>query len=353
MTRRLFFASLLVLLLPVGVAAQTETVEYYAVDAIGSVRMVFDASGNVLTRMDYTPFGSEVQTAAGLPARRFADLHRDSEAGLDYAQARSYHVRTGRFSAPDPMYGTLGEPQGWNRYAYALNAPLTHTDVTGLCPQPEVTNESSGVGVCVPFGTYNVPEFKFIGRRPRIIAETVQRPGERGRQFPTVPDGGGDGRPEPSGGPTPPGPTPPGPTPPEPPDDCRKFARQMGQVSQTPIGTRATIGVAMMQMAKADPWADRPASGFSSRIVQSRPSDVYRHLWGHGGAAFSSSGYGFVGSIAHIATDVVDVLMRKPDGVNELRGSLTGVIAGGGMLLGHVLRTPDVATRIITSVSCK
>ena len=47
-------------LTPVGVSAHTEQIEYYALDAIGSVRVVFDASGAVIGRMDYAPFGEEL-----------------------------------------------------------------------------------------------------------------------------------------------------------------------------------------------------------------------------------------------------------------------------------------------------
>ena len=31
----------------------------------------------------------------------------------------------------DPIYKGLFEPQEWNRYAYALNSPLTHSDPDG------------------------------------------------------------------------------------------------------------------------------------------------------------------------------------------------------------------------------
>jgi RHS repeat-associated protein len=132
-TRRLLFL-VVVALIPATAFAQSETVEYYGLDALGSVRVVFDASGNVLTRVDYTPFGAEVVPAAGLPDQRFAGLFRDPEAGLDYAQARSYQVRTGRFNAPDPVYAGMFDPQGWNRYSYGLNAPTVYTDRTGLSP---------------------------------------------------------------------------------------------------------------------------------------------------------------------------------------------------------------------------
>jgi RHS repeat-associated protein len=117
---------------PLPVHAQSETVEYYALDAVGSVRVVFDASGNIVGRMDYAPFGGELSGGTKLPDQRFAGLFRDGEAGLDYAQARSYQVRTGRFNAPDPMYAGMFDPQGWNRYAYALNNPLRFVDRSGL-----------------------------------------------------------------------------------------------------------------------------------------------------------------------------------------------------------------------------
>jgi RHS repeat-associated protein len=129
--------------------AQTEVVEYYALDAIGSVRVVFDVNGNVIGRMDYDPFGAPLSSGNGLPSRAYAGLFRDGEAGLDFAQARSYQVRTGRFSTVDPIYAGLFEPQAWNRYAYALNAPLDVVDQTGLdaCSNQGSTatwNEDSG-----------------------------------------------------------------------------------------------------------------------------------------------------------------------------------------------------------------
>jgi RHS repeat-associated protein len=116
--------------LPMSAGAQ-DVVEYYGTDAIGSVRIVFDASGNIVGRMDYGPFGEQLSPSI-MGQKSFAGLFRDGEAGLDYAQARSFQVRTGRFSAPDPVYAGLFDPQTWNRYSYALNNPLTFIDPSGL-----------------------------------------------------------------------------------------------------------------------------------------------------------------------------------------------------------------------------
>lgn len=110
MKGRVALACALLWLLPSAVRAQTETVEYYALDAVGSVRVVFDASGNIKGRMDYTPFGQELFGGTNMPDRRYAGLFRDGEAGLDHANARSYQSRTGRFSTIDPIYSGLFEP---------------------------------------------------------------------------------------------------------------------------------------------------------------------------------------------------------------------------------------------------
>ena len=96
------------------------------------MRVVFDAAGTVLTRVDYGPFGEQLAAAPGAPNDKYAGLFRDDETGLDYAQARQYNPRTGRFTSIDPVYSGLFEPQRWNRYAYALNSPLTFVDPEGL-----------------------------------------------------------------------------------------------------------------------------------------------------------------------------------------------------------------------------
>jgi RHS repeat-associated protein len=125
--------------------AQSEVVEYYALDAIGSVRVVFDVNGNVIGRMDYDPFGAPLASGTGLPSRAYAGLFRDGEAGLDFAQARSYQSRTGRFSTVDTV-AVVRSSQRWNRYAYSLNSPVSYTDSSGLLAQGPSSLPSSFCG---------------------------------------------------------------------------------------------------------------------------------------------------------------------------------------------------------------
>jgi RHS repeat-associated protein len=109
-----------------------EVIEYYATDAVGSIRVVFAPNGNVVGRSDYLPFGEEV-SADNMPTERFTGQERDPEAGLDNFGARYYASRIGRFGRIDPAFGgALLDPQQWNRYAYARNNPLSFVDPTGM-----------------------------------------------------------------------------------------------------------------------------------------------------------------------------------------------------------------------------
>jgi RHS repeat-associated protein len=133
-------------LLALGVTradAQPEAVEYYATDALGSIRVVFNANGTEVARSDYLPFGEAWAPTGSLPQQRFTGQQRDAEEGLDYFNARSYHVRTGRFEKVDPVGGDPANPQSWNRYSYVLNSPTHATDPSGMLTQGFCSAENS------------------------------------------------------------------------------------------------------------------------------------------------------------------------------------------------------------------
>jgi RHS repeat-associated protein len=145
-TARLIVAALLAAGSAAPAYAQSETIEYYGLDALGSVRVIFDQQGNVVDRMDYGPFGENLRAAIKFPTQQFAQLAMDAETGQDYAQARNYSAGTGRFNRVDPMYAGLFEPQRWNRYTYAANSPLTFSDPSGLleCPPGKFCTQTFG-----------------------------------------------------------------------------------------------------------------------------------------------------------------------------------------------------------------
>src|SRR5262245_57932305 len=123
MTRLICGLLLGVTLVPAVARAQDEVV-YYHTDAVGSVRMVTDATGAVLARYDYLPFGELCPTTPCVAppnpdVRQYAGKERDPETALDYFGARYYAFGTGRFTTVDPLLNqqkALVDPQPWNRY---------------------------------------------------------------------------------------------------------------------------------------------------------------------------------------------------------------------------------------------
>jgi RHS repeat-associated protein len=94
-----------------------------------SPRLFTDVNGNVNCEQGAYPWGeSWYQTCSNFI---FTTYERDSESGNDYALARSYANGQGRFLAPDPLEGVVGDPQSWNRYAYVENDPINLSDPSG------------------------------------------------------------------------------------------------------------------------------------------------------------------------------------------------------------------------------
>jgi RHS repeat-associated protein len=116
----------------IAAAQQPETIEYYGQDVIGSVRVVWDANGNVLGRQDFTPFGTPVTVTPPASKEGFGGQEKDHETDQSYLHARMFGPSLGRFVSPDPVQDGVSNPQGWNRHAYARNRPLVFVDPGGL-----------------------------------------------------------------------------------------------------------------------------------------------------------------------------------------------------------------------------
>ncbi len=125
----------------------TPQVSYLTSDNLGTPRINTDANGNVIARHDYLPFGEELDSTVttvrninlnygddGIK-KKFTAYERDNESELDFAQARYYSSKLGRFYSTDPIMisdAQVSNPQGWNLYAYVGNNPLAFTDPTGM-----------------------------------------------------------------------------------------------------------------------------------------------------------------------------------------------------------------------------
>jgi RHS repeat-associated protein len=126
--------------------APTPRVSYLTQDHLGSPRVVTDQNGAVIKRTDWMAFGEEVEfskrpTGLGydeVPETRkgYTGYEKDDESGLDFAQARYYNPKHGRFTSVDPLTASANvkNPQTFNRYSYVLNSPYKFTDPLGLIP---------------------------------------------------------------------------------------------------------------------------------------------------------------------------------------------------------------------------
>ncbi|HEV3481760.1 MAG TPA: RHS repeat-associated core domain-containing protein, partial [Candidatus Acidoferrales bacterium] len=105
---------------------------YYHQDHLSN-RMVTNSSGGVAAEMGHFPFGESWYNATN-DKLYFTTYEYDAESGNHYAMAR-YHVsRLGRLSSPDPIAGSIANPQSLNRYSYSINDPANITDPSGAEP---------------------------------------------------------------------------------------------------------------------------------------------------------------------------------------------------------------------------
>jgi RHS repeat-associated protein len=135
-------------------ANQSEAkINYTTNDHLGSPRINTDAVGKVIARHDTMPFGEEIQRASygsDNLRNRFTSYERDGETEEDFAEARYYNYKTGRFNSVDPLMASadINSPQTLNRYSYVMNNPLNLTDPTGMlagCPEGKICDENGNV----------------------------------------------------------------------------------------------------------------------------------------------------------------------------------------------------------------
>lgn len=112
---------------------------YTTSDYLGSPRINTDATGQVISRQDYHPFGEEIERTnftygSNTIRKQFTGYERDGEIGLDFAQARYFNPYHGRFTTTDPIFFSKErqyDPQEINLYPYCRNNPLSFIDPDG------------------------------------------------------------------------------------------------------------------------------------------------------------------------------------------------------------------------------
>jgi RHS repeat-associated protein len=205
----------------------TNAVRYVLGDHQGSTAVLTSNTGSVLLNESYAAFGAprsgttwsgtvstaDQTTMADISRHGYTDHTMLGFGGLIHMNGRVQDSITGRFLSPDPHTSEPGHTQGYNRYAYVRNNPLSYSDPTGLdlgdllqwlcnnstgmCPAIAVPWELAEVTVqaqrYVQDALMDVQEYL---RQQRENSSTAQAAGDSG-------GGGGGGASEPPQSPTP------------------------------------------------------------------------------------------------------------------------------------------------------
>ena len=120
----------------IQVNAIAAEVTYYHNDISGSPLIATNASGDVLWKENYHPYGEKLTNSVTSQANKigFHGKPFDDDTGLSYMQARYYDPVVGRFTGVDPVDYQEDNLHSFNRYAYANNNPYKYVDPDGNHP---------------------------------------------------------------------------------------------------------------------------------------------------------------------------------------------------------------------------
>jgi RHS repeat-associated protein len=108
------------------------TPEYFLADALGSVRQLTDAAGNVTLAKGYQPYGEVLESAGDVTtAYGYTGEWTDSYIKLIYLRSRWYSPQNGRFTTRDTWQGDYTRPMSYNAWLYSYANPINLTDPKG------------------------------------------------------------------------------------------------------------------------------------------------------------------------------------------------------------------------------
>ncbi|MBV9990345.1 MAG: RHS repeat-associated core domain-containing protein, partial [Alphaproteobacteria bacterium] len=113
---------------------------YMALDHLGSISAITDASKSVSERLSYDPWGkrrnangtdNSACSITSLTTRGYTGHEMLDSFCLINMNARTYDPSLGRFQGADSIIPNPGYSQAYNRYAYVYDNPLAYTDPSG------------------------------------------------------------------------------------------------------------------------------------------------------------------------------------------------------------------------------
>ncbi len=105
---------------------------YHLPDALGSVRQLADANGDVTLARSYTPYGEVLDSdGTGSTAYGYTGEWLD-DTGLVHLRARYLDPAVGLFTTRDPWTGSLLRPGTMHGWTYVSGNPVNYTDPSGF-----------------------------------------------------------------------------------------------------------------------------------------------------------------------------------------------------------------------------
>ena len=116
-----------------GRIAQTAgaTTDYFLGDALGSVRQLTDAQGEITLANAYDLYGTLAQSAGGGQTGYGFTGEFTDPSGMVYLRARYYMPNDGRFLTRDTWMGDETQPMSYNLWNYVQSNPVNYADPSG------------------------------------------------------------------------------------------------------------------------------------------------------------------------------------------------------------------------------
>ncbi len=202
------------------------TLSYLLREALGSVDVITGSSGAVTVRESFGAFGQrrgtawsgvpsagELSTINGLTRRGYTGHEMLDSTDLIHMNGRVYDPLIARFVSADPTVDFGLGTQGWNRFGYVGNNPLTATDPSGFSSrisarphvrpynsqhlaEVQIKTDANGMQTVMAFGRRE--DFGLIESIFRIL--DVPRPGGGGNPHGVSGGGGGSRSDDPDDG---------------------------------------------------------------------------------------------------------------------------------------------------------
>ena len=122
----------------------SNTLRYLLRDHLGSVDVITTSAGDAELLTSYYPFGerrnatwngpmpsADVTAVRDISRRGFTDHEHLGNSKLIHMNGRVYDPALARFVSADPFIDGITNTQGWNRYSYVGNNPLSYVDASG------------------------------------------------------------------------------------------------------------------------------------------------------------------------------------------------------------------------------